>query len=162
MSVPDNGSYSPSVWTVVFIGRRSEAWFDWLSPFWARHVLAFGYVIPAKAWVVVDPTEEVHRVRIVPDGDMSGWIALVAEAGCKALRIEQGPGGKYNARLGNWCTQTIARLIGLKSSALRPVALYRDLLRAGAYPVLEERDVDQDESPFHQGRPDDRPVAATG
>ena len=158
MSIPDAGSWSPTVWTVVFIPKDREDWFDWLSPRWARHVLAYGYVIPANAWVVVDPVEDSHRVRIIPDDEMQVWIELIAGAGCKALRTHQGPGGKYNARLGNWCTQTIARLIGLKSSALRPVALHRDLLRAGAYPVLEESDVNQNQSAGDQGRsPDGSP-----
>jgi len=159
VSIPDAGSWSPTVWTVVFIPKGLEDWFDWLSPRWARHVLAYGYVIPANAWVVVDPVEDSHRVRIIPDDEMQVWIELIAGAGCRALRIHQGPGGKYNARLGNWCTQTIARLIGLKTSALRPVALHRDLLRAGAYPVLEDRDVDQNQSAGDQGRSHDEKAA---
>lgn len=163
MSIADtNGMFTPSVWTVVFVPKEGVDWFDWLSPKWARHVLAYGYVIPANAWVVFDPVEEFHQVRIVPDDEMRQWIALIRLAGCKALRIHQGPGGKYNARIGNWCTQTVARLIGLKSSALRPVALYRDLLRAGAYTVLEEQHVYQDESPGDQGRSHDSKTAAAG
>ncbi len=150
--------YTPSVWTVVFVPKDREAWFDLLSPRWARHVLAFGYVPATDTYILVDPVEHAHLVAVVPWSDMRVRMMQWKEAGVRALRIDQGPGGTYNARLGNWCTQTIARLIGLKSSALRPVALYRDLLRAGAYPVLEESDVNQNQSAGDQGRsPDGSP-----
>lgn len=154
--------YTPSIWTVVFVPKEREVWFDALSPKWARHVLAFGYVPAVDAYILVDPVERAHQVAIVPWADMRVRMMQWKDRGVRALRIEQMPGGTYNARVGNWCTQTIARLVGVKSSALRPVALYRDLLKAGAYPVFEDRDVNQNESAGDQGRPGNGETPSAG
>lgn len=162
ISTDDLEEFAPTVWTVVFIPKEVEDWFDHLSPKWARHVMAFGYIVQANAWIVVDPVQKHHRIFYVPDETFMGWLEMLRLQPIRAVRIRQQAGSTYNARLGNWCTQTIARLTGVRSSALRPVALYRDLLKAGAYPVFEESNVDQDQSPQNRGRSSDQETSRAG
>jgi hypothetical protein len=139
-------SMQPRLWRVAFVGRRAETWFDIFSPEWARHVLAFGYVPECNCWVICNPALRRTEVSVVPDEAIVEWLTDLFMMPVEILEYRPEPGSPYSARLGNWCTTTIIRVLGIRSRALRPVALYRDLVRNGATPESEDPDVNQDES----------------
>jgi hypothetical protein len=141
------GGHAPTVWYVVFLGRPVQRWFDHMSPEWCRHVFAFGYVPALDVWVVINPIEARHELSILPDETAETWLTELYMQPVRILKVRQEEGHWLNARVGNWCTTTIARLVGIRSRAWRPIGLYRDLLKAGAVPAFEDSDVDQDQSP---------------
>ena len=140
-----------SVWYVAFIPAGIRWWWDYLSPKEFRHVLAFGYIGYCDSWAVVDPGVGHTGVFMIPDSEFPTYIGQLQCMGAKVLKSPVISDAKYSSRLGNWCTQTVSRLIGLRSSAWRPRALYRDLLSAGAEPAFEDSDVVRRGHP--QGRP---------
>ncbi|GEM_PF-2379252 len=155
-------SFQPSIWYVAFLDREREDWFDLLSPSWARHVMAFAYLKPLDCWLFVDPKLHRHEISVVPDHLVRPVLTEMYMHEVKILRIDQQSGNPYNARIGNWCTQTIARLVGVRSRAFRPIALYRDLIRSGAVPAYEESDEHQDQSAGDPGRPGDQETPRAG
>lgn len=130
-----------SFWYVAFIPAGVRWWWDYLSPQEFRHVLAFGYIGYSDSWAVVNPGVAHTGVFMIPDSEFPAYLGSLKAIGAKILKTQVISDAKYSARLGNWCTQTVSRLIGVRSSAWRPVALYRDLLRAGAEPAFEDSDV---------------------
>lgn len=130
---------SPVVWNVAFVPRALQSWYDLLSPEWCRHVFAFGYMQFTDAWVVVDPKDRITEISVLPDGDtMDQWLGEQVLGRAKVLRIHASLGPVYGNKLGNWCTQSIARLVGARKGAWRPIALYRELLAMGARPAFQE------------------------
>lgn len=158
----DSTPFRPTVWYVAFVGRKRQAWFDVLSPDWARHVMAFGYIPASDHWLVVNPVLHLHEINAVPDEYIRPILTELYMHDVRILKIRQQPGSAYSARLGNWCTQTVARTIGLRTRAFRPIALYRDLVRAGAVPAFEEQDERQSQGPEDRGRSGDEETSGAG
>ena len=140
-----------SVWYVMFQPGPVRSWWDHLLDPRFRHVLAFGYVGYCDSWMIVNPGEVFTAAYMIPDSEFPSFIGTHKTIGAQVLKIRVIGDAKYHARLGNWCTQTIARLIGIRSSAWRPEALYRDLLRAGAVHAFEDSHVNQGRG--SEGRP---------
>lgn len=130
--------YSPRVWQVVFIRRERESWWDALTAPWARHVMAWGYNPRSDSWLVFDPQVDVTRVCIVPDAEFCGWQDGMLPHISRIVRIDAGAGSPGNARLAQFCAQQVSRLVGVRSGAFRPQALYRHLMEQGATLVYEE------------------------
>lgn len=112
------------------------------------HVFAFAYDERAGVWIVIDPHLRWTRVfALKAGGEFDRWVAGVA-TGADIFRI---PGrGQAPLGLGWFCVGTVKRLVGLRSGALSPAGLKRDLLRAGARQVFSR------ESQNPQGRPPDQ------
>lgn len=79
-------------------------------------------------------------VDVLPDGPVAdakiGGICAVATVVLRyepPAQPERGP----MLRLGFWCAPAVAHLLGIRSCALVPIQLYRDLLRRGATPAYE-------------------------
>ena len=122
-------------WNVVFERGRT---------LWG-HVYAFAYDGRAGVWVVIDPHLRWTQVFALKAGsEFDRWVAGVA-ADAEIYRIP----GRGHAPLGfGWfCVGAVKRLVGLRSGALSPAGLKRDLLRAGARQVFHR------ESQNPQGRP---------
>lgn len=112
------------------------------------HVLAFAFT--GRMWMVVDPHLRWTEVFDLEDGpEFDRWIReTTARPGAQVFRIE----GRALAPIGaGWfCVGTVKRLVGLRSGALSPAGLKRDLLRAGARQVF----IRENENP--QGRSQDQ------
>lgn len=112
------------------------------------HVYAFALDPRTGVWIVIDPHLRWTRVFALTDGpEFDRWVVGVA-AGADIYRIQ----GRGQAPVGaGWfCVGTVKRLVGLRSGALSPRGLRRDLLRAGAQQVFHR------ESQNPQGRPADQ------
>ena len=132
MNRPDYEFRGPMRWNVAF-ERRRTVW---------GHVLAFA---PAgDHWVVIDPHLTFTEVYTLGPDEFDAWITDLTRH-ATVWRID----GDRRAPLlaGLWCVGTVKRLLGLRSGALSPEGLKRDLLRAGAVQVFTR------ESQNPQGRP---------
>jgi len=128
---------SIAVWNVAFMrGERNNLW-DWLTePDW-RHVCAFGYSVTTDTWVIYDVADTHSRISVVDGRWLDRWFDANSGRFTAVLKVET-QSGDLRSRVGLWCVTAIKHLIGSRSGALRPMALYRDLLRSGAQPAFEE------------------------
>ncbi len=122
-------------WYVGFMNRKPEdkgAWFSFLTDDEFAHVLCMGFDPLANTWVVYDPSYFGVSITL-----------LAADDPIVTALIEEVPRWlKWNAEKTEpvrtfgltWCVPAVCRVIGVRSCALRPRALYRDLVRKGATP----------------------------
>jgi hypothetical protein len=112
-------------WHVAFEWPREAPW---------GHVMAFAYDAAAEVWIVIDPHFRWTETFALRRGaEFDRWVAEVA-ARAEIWRIEgrgRGPVG-----VGWFCVGTVKRLVGVRSGALSPWGLRRDLRRAGARQVF--------------------------
>lgn len=109
-------------WTVV---RQRKGWIG--------HVLAFGFAPDVGAWLVIDPRWDRIDVMVMGPAAFDRWRAAEC-AGCPQLRIDANRGTSLLSP-GLWCVGVVKRLVGLRSGAFTPAALWRDLKAAGAREV---------------------------
>lgn len=130
----------PSAWYVCFLGAERRHWWDILSPPGFYHVLAFAYAAHAERWLIYDVGQNRTLIRALTTEAFDRWISSLSPERTIVL-FEGGdlPARPYH-RVGFWCATAVAHLIGLRSRALRPAALYRDLLAQGARPAFTEPD----------------------
>lgn len=133
---------TPTYWTVVFLPRDRERWWDVFSPRWCRHVLAYAFVASEQRWLVVDPTESRTQIGILGDDAFFEQHTAWKRAGASLLRVKSGQSNARNHRLMQNCSTIVARTIGLGGCAWRPMALYRILKRDNAE-ILEMSDEHQ-------------------
>ena len=100
------------------------------------HVSVFGFDTQAGVYVVMDPHHSWTEIDILRPAAFDVWIATMAR-GNEVYRITQ----QRRTRIwfpGLWCVGAVKRVVGLRSGALSPAGLKRDLLRAGARRVFCE------------------------
>jgi hypothetical protein len=98
------------------------------------HVSVFGFDVTAGVYVLIDPRHSWTEVDLMAPARFDEWIATMAR-GNEVYRIAQ----QRQTRLwfpGLWCVGAVKRVVGLRSGALSPAGLKRDLLRAGARRVF--------------------------
>jgi hypothetical protein len=142
MTGPLDGRQSMN-WNVVFERGRTP---------WG-HVYAFAFDAVTGVWIVIDPHLRWTRVFAVPQGvAFRRWVAGVAPT-AEIYRLQ----GRGQAPLGMgfFCVGTVKRLVGLRSGALSPKGLKRDLLKAGARRVFHENQA-------AQGRPSPEVASRSG
>lgn len=121
-------------WFVMFQpADKRRFWSDWLSPLEFQHVCAFTYSTGGERWVIYDVNRGGTALAAVDDAMLSDWITYMRRKGAKVLQIE----ADLNAArppfpIGLWCVTAIRHALGIRSRALRPIGLYRDLRRLGA------------------------------
>lgn len=131
-------------WLIAFTDdpRQPRLWWDRLfcRPGF-RHVQAWGWDADAERWVIYSVFTASTMVDVLPDGPLTDAVigGMVATAS-HVLRYEPPPAPEHGPmlRLGFWCVPAVAHLLGVRSRALVPVQLFRDLLRRGAELLYEE------------------------
>lgn len=147
------GSGQPARWILGF-DRTARHWAP--AVFCARskykHVSAAGYVPEADAWMFVDVCFDRTRLIVTRGADARRVMAeLWGDA--DLIGIDAQPAGSSCYRLGFWCVPAIKHLIGLRSYAMLPDALWRDCVKAGGKVISEgSRHADQMQSPAVEGR----------
>jgi hypothetical protein len=120
-------------WHVAFVPGPVLRWWDVLCSPSMRHVLAFGWCDHAQVWVIVDATHAGLRIRLVPDGiPFYGVLAQMKVAGASFLEMDVQESTSTGLRFGLWCVPVVKSLLGVGGWALRPEALYREMVRKGA------------------------------
>ncbi|UXS96691.1 hypothetical protein [Agrobacterium tumefaciens] len=145
----------PTSWFVVFHLSTKRRWLHWLAFGRFKHVSCFAWVDSAQRWVFFDPALERSWLRLVPD-DMAGMepaheqdikanyyggdighyskIGVVVKIDTQIVDII-----KPNIGFARGCVREVARLIGIRTRAMRPDALFRDCLRLGGVVINPER-----------------------
>lgn len=139
MNVDQGPVGMPPEWFVAFWeGDRRHWWWPLCRPGF-RHVAAFAYCADQAVWLVYDVTLARTLIQVLSPRQMDAWVdALPACRRIVAYLPAQEP-TPPSLRLGFWCTPAVAHLVGVASRALRPEALYRDLIAQGARPAFEGR-----------------------
>lgn len=135
---PDVGPVGmPPEWYVAFWeGAEKHWWWPICRPGF-RHVAAFGYSAEHRVWLVYDVTLRRTLIQVLDSNQMDAWVTALPDNNCiVAFQPAAEPDPPLN-RLGFWCTTAIAHLVGVRSRALRPEALYRDLIAQGARPAFQ-------------------------
>ena len=127
----------PVEWYVAFFNDERRYWWSCLCPDGFGHVAAFGYCVEQAVYLLYDVTMTRTLLQALTPSQMDEWVArLPANRRIVAYQPTREP-EEPALRLGFWCTPAIAHLVGVRSRALRPQALYRDLIAQGARPAFE-------------------------
>ena len=121
----------PTRWTIVF-HRKAENWFFSLIAMGRfKHVSAFAWLPDVGVWLVYDLGFRRTRIAVMPDtAESKAHLARVI-TGNAIITMPVQLDALPVMRLGLFCTSAVKHLIGLRSSALRPDALFASCLRHG-------------------------------
>lgn len=124
--------FEPADWYVVFHEHSPKWWVRWLARGRFKHVSVFGIVKRSATWVFYDFHLDRARVYAIPDFDADIAIGHFIE-GATVVRMARpiGREADVNLRLGWWCVPAVAHILGIRSCALRPDALFRQCLAQG-------------------------------
>lgn len=118
---------------VMFMGQERETLLDYFSPPGFRHVLAFWFDSRIDGWVIYNVCGDRTAINVLYGQTFDRWLLIRRRAGSRILAV---PAGVENPRRILFspyhCVTAVAHAVGTKSRALRPIALWRDLLREGA------------------------------
>ena len=122
----------PTDWYVVFDPWSPQRWIRWLA--WGRykHVACFGFISRAQTWVFYDFHLDRSRIFVVGDHEADILIGHYS-TGKTVVRMAKPLGREFevNLALGGWCVPAVAHIVGLRTCALRPDALFRQCLANG-------------------------------
>lgn len=128
-------------WCVAFVDdpRQPRRWWDVFTRPGFRHVEAFGWDADAGVWLVYSVFNDSTMVDALTADTADAVIGGICAVSSVVLRYDMPatPDGGAGLRLGMWCVPAVAHLLGIRSRALAPHQLYRDLLRRGATPAYE-------------------------
>lgn len=129
-------------WIVMF-RPWSESWLvRTFVPGRFKHVSACAYLPALRLWLTYDVGFSETRIAAIPDSPAGHAILEPWLEGCTLVRMTKADTASCAPALFGWCAPSVARLIGLRSGALRPDALYRDCLRNGGTFVAQVRTSD--------------------
>lgn len=122
----------PKDWFVVFYEDSPKWWIRWLSGGRFKHVCVFGTVPRANAWVFYDFNLDRSRIYVVADYESDIAIGhFIENATVVRMARPIGREVEVNLRPGWWCVPAVAHIVGIRGSALRPDALFRQCLAQG-------------------------------
>ena len=130
MMVFDPGADEPLTWHVCFSRRAATPWLAWLPIGEYKHVRAFGCVASINTWVFFDPALDRTAIRLAR-GDAVRALMLEWLTDADVVIMPTSARTALTPRLTGWCVPQIKHLLGLRSGALRPDALFRDCLAHG-------------------------------
>jgi hypothetical protein len=130
MIVFDPGAGEPLRWHVCFSRRAATPWMACLPIGTYKHVRAFGCVTAINTWIFFDPALDRTAIKIAR-GDAVRALMLEWLADADVVTMPAATRTRMVPRLGGWCVPQVKALLGLRSGALRPDALFDDCLRHG-------------------------------
>jgi hypothetical protein len=128
----------PTHWFLVF-RRRSPLWWVNLVPGKHKHVCAFGPIPGQDIWLFLDYSLHRLDIVVVPDAQADDAMAAVM-SGATVVRFtppEIAPARWWRPLA--LCTGLVALACGIRSGALRPDRLLRDVLAEGGTIIQEPR-----------------------
>lgn len=125
-------------WHVGFLGAQRTLPVDRLSPVGFLHCLAFAYHADAETWLVYDVCRRRTFVYGIPPEHFVGWLVARKEGdSMRVLAVDiVGEGPALSGASPLYCVSAVKHLVGSRSRALRPIGLWRDLVKAGAVEVF--------------------------
>lgn len=122
----------PQFWVLVFSRVAHQPWQRYCVPGRYKHVRAYAYLPATQTWLFYDVHLHRTQILVVPDCDAALGILALWQRDADLLRMRRRDDARIFFRIGFWCVPAMKHLIGLRSGALRPDALWRDCVRAGA------------------------------
>lgn len=120
-----------SRWSIVF-HRRAENWFfSAIAMGHFKHVSAFAFVPGPDVWLVYDVGFRRTRLVVLPDNEQSKATLAAIITGNAVVTMPRRDDNLPLMRLGLLCTIAVKHLVGIRSSALRPDALFRHCIAHG-------------------------------
>lgn len=128
----------PTDWFVAFHPDSPHWWVRALACGRFKHVSVMGFVERAQAWVLFDFQMDRSRVLIVGNHEADPVLAYFSGENT-IVRMARPIGRELNLNMsvGLWCVPAAAHILGLKSCALRPDALFRQCLANGGEIISE-------------------------
>lgn len=125
----------PVEWNILFHVEAAGRWSSLIAMGRFKHVSAFAYLGGLKGWVLYDVQFGRTRLVVLPDNADSRRVLSQVIGNNVWIVMRRRDGRVPWFRFGFFCTVAIKHLIGLRSGALRPDALYRDCLAHGGVAV---------------------------
>jgi len=129
---------APLVWIIVFC-RHSSTWWIEALPGTYKHVRAYAFVPPLSSWLFYDVSLSGTVIYTAPDGAAAEAYIGEFTRDADLVGFRPVPGTKRLRIRPFTCVSAIAHLVGVRSGALRPDRLYRDLVAAGGTPLGQQR-----------------------
>lgn len=122
----------PGEWYVAFYSGDERHWWEWGQAPGMGHCMAFAYSSHAERWTIYNVTKDRTYLRVYDPDSFLLWLDTLPPETVilKAPAWPAVPRSRFRA--GFWCTIAVKHLLGCPSRALRPKALFRDLLAMGA------------------------------
>jgi hypothetical protein len=118
-------------WSIVFHRQAENRLFAMLAMGHFKHVSAFAWLPGPRVWIHYDLGFRRTRVVVLPDTAESKAYLAALITGNAIVTMKVRGDARPVMRLGLFCTSAVKHLIGLRSSALRPDALFASCLRHG-------------------------------
>lgn len=103
-----------------------------------RHCMAFAYDAAGERWLIYDVTRIGTAVLALDRDTFDAWLTGQLASGSRVLQVDLPETVRTRNWLqtGMWCVTAVIHLVGARSGAWRPKALWRDLKRDGAIEVF--------------------------
>lgn len=135
------------LWLVFFGEADGAPWWSWFLQPGYRHVVACAWFAEQERWVYFNPTRRGTVILLYRDDEFGGRFTQLMNSSSCALRVRSTM-TRSTTPFGWWCTGAVKALLGVRSRALRPIALRDHLLRHGAEVVHMPG-----AEPEHHGKP---------
>lgn len=140
MRIVDTSAIEPRWWVLSFGRKADQWWIEWLVPGKYKHVRAAAPLPELGGWIFYDVHLGGTSIIVAANGPEAEIVWSQFRRDSDLLRFHVKPGAKCSPfysifsrfGFGFFCAPAIKHLLGLRSGALRPTALYRDCLAAGA------------------------------
>lgn len=128
-------------WYIMFEGPRERRFLiDVFTGPGFRHCLAFAFDPGGERWLIYDVTRRGTAILALTGAQFPDWLTTMKvreRARVLQYDLPDHAPHRFWLQTGMWCVTAIIHLVGLRSSAWRPAALWRDLIRAGAIEVFK-------------------------
>src|ERR1019366_9812065 len=121
----DPGAGEPTRWILCFTETTATRWLNYVPVGRFRHVRAFACVPDINTWIFYDPALDRHTLHVAR-GEAAKVLMADFMRGAAVVGMPVVKRKSLVPRFGGWCVPAIKALIGLRSGALRPDALWRE------------------------------------
>jgi hypothetical protein len=139
--LPVQQPHQPRLWLIFFGEAAGRPWWSRLLRPGFRHVRAAAWFDQTSRWVFIDPTLRGIQIEIETDEAFAGRWGQLWRDSTVILRM-QSQGGRGRLPPVLWCVGAIKALLGVRSCALAPHGLFRDLMAQGAEIVARPKEAD--------------------
>lgn len=137
-SFESGGPVAPAPrWYVMFCGEeKRKHLIDYISPKAFLHCCAFFFDASGDRWLIYDVNRGGVAIVALRSHEFDQWLTYMRRNGARVLAVDWQPAIRAPLQIGMWCVSAVRYAIGAKSLAIRPIGLWRDLLKAGAKEVF--------------------------
>jgi hypothetical protein len=122
------------LWLVMFGDTPRRAWWANLLRPEFRHVWAVSWYADQERWVEFNPARTGTIIRLWTADQFPAVLTVLLRDSAAVLRVASRT-DRWNASASAYCVGAVKSLLGIRSPALTPYGLYRDLLARGAEQV---------------------------